>query len=696
MSTPTRSIHLSNVQVASSQMFTITINLSQDVVTAGQVQAAMYGQLLQAYTPKSGPSSGTPLTVNQWVYFTGSDYAAASGIAVVSGVAPVPAFGSWTAAGPQTVQLPAVQIASAHIVFGVGTLPSIPVVAGAPQQPVPASTPGIYDFVEFTYNADNVLFVNTTCIDQFGIPIQIQLTPASVGLPGGAGVTAARSDVFTAFTQFMQAHPEYAQCAQDMFGNPLTTRILAPGDVLTANCVQGVSATAFGGPPSTLTDQTYYYAVTGVDADLKESSAQPAVVQVNPGDGGSVQVAWTQNSGQPAGIAYYNVYRGTLVEKKVQWGLLKAGIPASSFGPGVGGSFTDTGQSVSDNQPRMNPLATCFDSQIKAFFAACKTQPLVLTATDGTNDGYLYTFTGTTVDPTSTASGYLGFTLTSVTSAEGNPVQSPPIPLKTPFNLYYPYWNTNTFDPTAPPPPSWALYTTPPASMMVLAAQGVFADNGQQMTGNLPAGVTQAQAWSTLLGSLENQVVAALTRGIANSAVVAPRNWGNGTAPVQLAPTLITGKLTVGTTYYYVVTAVTPQGETIASLEFNATPTADAPTVQVNWLPLSTTAVTAFNVYRGTASQAENTLVATVTNDGTTASYVDTGVAGTSQSPPVYYPAGVPWDAYAAFFHQPSISVNGAAYASPYDDQGNQSSTLATAAPTALSITLGPWSSAPS
>ena len=245
--------------------------------------------------------------------------------------------------------------------------------------------------------------------------------------------------------------------------------------------------------------------------------------------------------------------------------------------------------------------------------------------------------------------------------------------------------------------------------MMVLAAQGVFADNGQQVQYNLPAGVstttlmpgqpaggvTQAQAWGTLLGSLENQVVAALTRGIASSPLVAPQNWGNGTAPVQVAPTLSTqpGTLTAGTTYYYVVTAVNSLSETIASLEFNATPTADHPSVQVNWLPMPTTAASVIRVYRGTASQQENAWMVSVTNDGTVASWVDTGGEGSYETPPTYYPGNGIWDAYAAFLHQPSVSLNGAAYASPYDDQGGQSSTLSTASPTALSITLGPWSS---
>ncbi|HVZ38432.1 MAG TPA: hypothetical protein VHI13_04090 [Candidatus Kapabacteria bacterium] len=181
-----------------------------------------------------------------------------------------------------------------------------------------------------------------------------------------------------------------------------------------------------------------------------------------------------------------------------------------------------------------------------------------------------------------------------------------------------------------------------------------------------------------------------------NLALASP---GTATAPSQLTPTLTSsqgaasgaGGLTPGTTYYYVVTATNGSGETFGSFEFNATPTADEPNVQINWQPMSIAVATGFNVYRGTTSQGENVLVQSVPNSGTTSSCVDTGQAGTAQQPPMYFPAGAPWSVYDAFFHQPPVSLNGAAYAGLYDDQGGQSSTISTSSPTAVSITLGPW-----
>lgn len=676
-------------------MFSLTINVPADVLAAGQgtVQAAMYGQLLAQYTPQSGPSQGTPLAVNQWVYFTGDDYAAASGVTVV------PYFASYTTAGAQAVALPDVFVGAAHVVFGIGTLPQIPVSSGAPQQPDPIATTTIYDFVEFTYNTAGVLYINTSSIDQFGIPIQIQVDPPAQNLPAGAGVTLDRTSVMGQFATYAAgANAAFAQCAQDAFGSPLTTRILSPQNALVASAVQGVAASVFTGPPSTLAAGQYYYVVTALNAQSQESVAHPNVVPAWVMFAGqAVQVAWAPNASQPAGTVSYNVYRGTPSPGTVTWGLI-GNVAASTFA--AGGAYADTGQATTAQSPPLNPLATWFDTQIQDFFAAYvnASTPLTLTAMDGTDDGYLYTFSGVTGTD---AAGNPCLVLT-VQSVSGT--SSPPIPLGTPFYIYYPYWSTNTWDVTNPPPPTFELYDRTPASMMVFAAEGVFADNAQQVPAqcatcapaeaplccvNLPPQVSQANSglYGTLLGALENQIVAALTRGIANAATPTPQNWA--VPPVQLQPAA-TGTGSLSGTWYYVITAVNANGETTASFEFSVTPQNQS--VQLSWLPVGTEPATSFNIYRGTASQQENILAGSAPAGGTN-TWTDDGSGTTQQSPPSFFPPGVPWSAYDAFFHQPAVSLNGAAYAGPYDDQGGQSSTLAAANPTSATITLGPWGS---
>lgn len=663
-------------------MLTFNINIPDDAVLAGGVQAAMYGQLLAAYTPQA---SGQTFAVGQWVYYTGTDYAAA-----VSS-SPVAAFASYASAGAQTLSLPDVAIDSAHIVFGIGSLPQIPVINSEPQQPSPMTTSGIYDFVEFTYNLAGALYLNTTMIDQFGFPIRIQIDPADVILPDGAGVSLERNDVLAGFREYAGATSAFLQCAQDSFGNPLATRILSPKFAL-ANGVQGVDATMFSGPASTLATGLYYYVVTALGLDsatgqVSESVAQSDVVLLDVTTAGdAVQVSWAPNSFQPAGTSGYNVYRGTPAGGSVTWGLI-GNVVAAQIPSGAGGSFADTGQATTAQTPFMNPLASFFDVEIQAFFARFKVagKQLDLSTTDGTKNGYVYSFQGST---TTDANGLeiIQLLLAGVVDSTGATVSSPPIPLQTPFNIYYPYWNTNTFNSANPAPPSWTLYPAVTASTMVFAAEGVFADNAVQP---LPSGVSNAATYSVLLGGLENQIVAAITRGIANSGI-APQNWGNGTAPSQLTPTLVagTGTLNIGSVYYYAITAVNANGETIASFEFAATPMANLPCVQLNWQPLGVTLASSFNIYRGTVSQQENVLVATVTNTGATHSFVDNGGSVATQSPPAYFPAGGCWSVYDAYFHQPALSLNGAAYAGPYDDQGGQSSTISSASPVSASITL--------
>jgi hypothetical protein len=671
-------------------MFTFQITVPKDVLDAcgGTVGAAMYGQLVDGYTPSAGPSSGQTLAAGSWVYYTGADYAVPNGS--------VPAFATYTSAEAQPLTLPDVQIASAHIVFGIVTLPTIPVdSAGAPQQPSPLTTGTSYDFIEFTYSQDT-LYLNTTSIDQFGFPIQIQVMPNDAALPDGAGVTLDREDVFTEFDAYVANNaPAFVQCRRDPFGNVLTTRILSPTSALNANCVQGVVANAFALKTATLPAGTYFYAVTALDPEGRETYMQPVIVRATvETTGQAIQVAWAPNTSQPSRTASYNVYRGTPAnDGTVTWGLI-GNVLASQFP--FGGAHADSGQPATPQTPPMNPLATLFDSQIKEFFTNYQSATLTLTATDGTNDGAIYTFQGQT-ETGGSAITALRLTIKSVTDASGKPVIRPLVPVGTPFTIFYPFWNTNTFALSNPAPPSWALYQTTPASVMVFAAQGVFADNAQQVANNLPNGITPnsdaSTAYGVLLGALENQIVAAITRGIANSRTIAPRNWGNATAPVQTAPCLTPGtsSLLAGTPSYYVVTVTNANGETVGSFEFNATPTAEQPCVQVNWMPMTVAKATRFNVYRGTASMKENLLIAEVKNDGTIASYVDNGGSIRAQQPPAYFPPGIASSAYDAFFHQPTISINGASYAGPYDDQGGQSSTIATASPTVASVTLGPW-----
>src|SRR5439155_7957941 len=78
--------------------------------------------------------------------------------------------------------------------------------------------------------------------------------------------------------------------------------------------------------------------------------------------------------------------------------------------------------------------------------------------------------------------------------------------------------------------------------------------------------------------------------------------------------------------YYYIVTATTAYGETVASPETFATVGANA-TANLAWYPVPF--ATGYKVYRGTSPGGENNFFSS-----SATSFTDTGAAGTAGSPP--------------------------------------------------------------
>jgi hypothetical protein len=92
-----------------------------------------------------------------------------------------------------------------------------------------------------------------------------------------------------------------------------------------------------------------------------------------------------------------------------------------------------------------------------------------------------------------------------------------------------------------------------------------------------------------------------------------------------LADSSTAGSLATSTTYYYKVTALTSNGETLPSAEASISTGSDT-SITISWTAV--TGATSYNVYRGTTSGGENTYFNT-----TSTSYTDTGAAGTSATP---------------------------------------------------------------
>ncbi|TDH57556.1 hypothetical protein E2F47_01955 [Mycobacterium eburneum] len=103
------------------------------------------------------------------------------------------------------------------------------------------------------------------------------------------------------------------------------------------------------------------------------------------------------------------------------------------------------------------------------------------------------------------------------------------------------------------------------------------------------------------------------------------------------APTGLTvaGSATGGSfaagTYYWVVTAINANGETLASNEVNTTLSGSTSEATLAWSAVS--GATGYKVYRGIKSGGENALITTISSQSTT-TYTDTGAAGSAASPP--------------------------------------------------------------
>jgi hypothetical protein len=260
------------------------------------------------------------------------------------------------------------------------------------------------------------------------------------------------------------------------------------------------------------------------------------------------------------------------------------------------------------------------------------------------------------------------------------------------LNIYEPIFATNTRfvttdgtagGPPAPPMPSWlAAYFSPyeSPSQMVFACDAVFADNDDD-----PDLGTNGDL-ATALGALENSIVAAFNRGIANDPSIPPDNWAS--FPQMLTPASVSAdpmsKLPAGT-YYYAVTAVNTLGETTPSLAVKAVVTGnDDQSVTLSWANGSSAPpATEYYIFRGTDPDGPLTFL-TGTYSSTFTDHQTSYPDSTSQTPPYsYFQPGSDANWYAAYVQSDStldpisgVSINGLSYGFPYSDQGGVSTNL--------------------
>ena len=515
------------------------------------------------------PSGGYGL---EWVGFnTAGQFAKASSLKTGGNL---PTYALDFTAGPAVITMPQIFTQATRIIFGVNSPPVLPVqvdgTVSAPNMsnPTDPNHSVVYDFVEYTLNQSNILYIDTSSVDQFGFPMTMTIDPVDPKVPGGVGTLVSRGAVFGTAAQSAQGFAAYlasqGQAAASAFGTLPTQQ----------------GTTQIGG-------KTYPYRIIAPQ-DLLQLGGAPVSLQ-----------------------SWFNT-----------------------------------------------PLQTLYDATSRQIRLVVPNPNAGISAGNITNpndaDRANYFFTGT---PKGQAEGieFLGMV------------------------------NGKRMTLTIP------AYT-PNATEDVFAAEGIFAPGPTDDT----LGKEQ-NLQNNLLGNIKNQVASAVNRGIVNlTKTSSPASFAN-----RLGMGVVAADVAGGGSGYSLAPAVTfappPAGPNAATAQGVAVITNDKVTGVIITDPGngydSTTPVS----FTFSPPQAAGT---TATGGTVTIGFVDTTAwVGTQANEnadhlPFYAPGSVSnW--YAGYFHSSvggqKISRQNLAYAFPYDDQGNQSSTMSVANPKSVAVTLGPW-----
>jgi hypothetical protein len=142
------------------------------------------------------------------------------------------------------------RMVSTRIVFGMGLPPVVPIKSNAPAFPAMSNSTDPnnrinFDFLEFTMRNegpnDGTLFVNTTQVDQVGLPFTMNVSPAdSSGASNGVGVRVGRSNLANSYANFIttqftgSGNQSISPAAEAAFQGLLTPyRLLNPSDAFT-------------------------------------------------------------------------------------------------------------------------------------------------------------------------------------------------------------------------------------------------------------------------------------------------------------------------------------------------------------------------------------------------------------------------------------------------------------------------------
>ena len=448
-----------------------------------------------------------------------------------------------------------------------------------------------YDFIEFTVDpATSQLNLDTTQVDQFGMPINLQVTPVQPDFPNGTGIvtTADRATIVGQFATYTGSSTPYAAYAGVVQSSP--TRLLAPQHVIDGDVGRTL-------PLQQSFDESLfnffndYYAGTG-------GGGKTLYLVGNGANGPEIFAGTTIKDFSASDISNASQQYTVLQFQGTGYQYLEANADLFPAVQSVVGASTGGNASTTLNDTTVSWTTNQFQgSKVTILAGTGKGQTLDVGSNTPTQ---LVVTSGWTTIPDHTST----FAIWKKSDFYGGAT----------YQVFYPYWtgtggnaanlHDNGLDSAASPPPQWYASQFPAlpapniglpvtsAGRMVLGCSGSFADDVQQKAyyetnGGLPKNFDH-----TMLGNLENQLVTMLNRGVTAAT-------GDASVPVNMF--LRTGSFTAND-LIAVDLAQAKQGQT-AALASTSTNTAGmvytpaellaavnaAPTDEILWSSLTGT-----------------------------------------------------------------------------------------------------------
>ncbi|MBO3700424.1 beta-1,3-glucanase family protein [Roseivirga sp. E12] len=424
-------------------------------------------------------------------------------------------------------------------------------VLGSINGPSPTA-PFIFDFVELTIKGNEEVNLDTTQIDQFGIPITVQVTPGDANFPNGTGIVSGtkRSTVISNFTALCAntAFAPYKDCMQPIAARaavpakgstpakaaiPASHRLIGPQHLIDTfivpNQYKGDVSNATSGTPNTAT-----FTLTTPNQNF-----------------GSITGWVASGPGVPPGATVKSVATNTVTLESSK------------------GKFVNiSGSQLWFYKKSSADIISSMDDAIYQMFKYYQTHKLYMVA-NGTNSG-TEVYEGEVItdfvlpnnlpdvnDNVGTKYTVFQFTGTGYRYDDASNVLTPVPGLAAGetnvYQVFYPYFstnceaspNSNDLTPNGPPaPPVWFkdgwganipaanggplgnINIVSPATQMALGCAGTFADSSYQSWAYHASSNNKLQD-VTVLGNIENQLVTMLNRGISP-------NTGSGNNNLQL------------------------------------------------------------------------------------------------------------------------------------------------------------------